>query len=333
MIVIMKAGAPKREIEKIAKRLEIMGCIPHKSQGDNYCIIGLVGDTTKVDLGQIEANENVERVLKVQHPFKLANRLFHPEDTVIEVNGVKIGDGNVIVIAGPCSVESEEQLLSIAKSVKAAGASILRGGAFKPRTSPYSFQGLGEEGLKILQKAREETGMPIITEALCPDSFDIVEQYADIIQIGARNMQNYSLLKKAGKSNKPVLLKRGLSATIEELLMAAEYIMVEGNTQIILCERGIRTFETYTRNTLDISAVPAIKELSHLPIIVDPSHAAGRWAMVSPLSMAAVAAGTDGLMIEVHNDPEHALSDGAQSLRPKKFERLMKEIEGMISNH
>lgn len=333
MIVIMKAGAPKREIEKIAKRLEIMGCIPHKSQGDNYCIIGLVGDTTKVDLGQIEANENVERVLKVQHPFKLANRLFHPEDTVIEVNGVKIGDGNVIVIAGPCSVESEEQLLSIAKSVKAAGASILRGGAFKPRTSPYSFQGLGEEGLKILQKAREETGMPIITEALCPDSFDIVEQYADIIQIGARNMQNYSLLKKAGKSNKPVLLKRGLSATIEELLMAAEYIMVEGNTQVILCERGIRTFETYTRNTLDISAVPAIKELSHLPIIVDPSHAAGRWAMVSPLSMAAVAAGTDGLMIEVHNDPEHALSDGAQSLRPKKFERLMKEIEGMISNH
>ncbi|NLJ40679.1 MAG: 3-deoxy-7-phosphoheptulonate synthase [Clostridiales bacterium] len=333
MIVIMKAGAPKREIEKIAKRLEIMGCIPHKSQGDNYCIIGLVGDTTKVDLGQIEANENVERVLKVQHPFKLANRLFHPEDTVIEVNGVKIGDGNVIVIAGPCSVESEEQLLSIAKSVKAAGASILRGGAFKPRTSPYSFQGLGEEGLKILQKAREETGMPIITEALCPDSFDIVEQYADIIQIGARNMQNYSLLKKAGKSNKPVLLKRGLSATIEELLMAAEYIMVEGNTQVILCERGIRTFETYTRNTLDISAVPAIKELSHLPIIVDPSHAAGRWAMVSPLSMAAVAAGTDGLMIEVHNDPEHALSDGAQSLRPKKFERLMKEIESMISNH
>lgn len=333
MVVIMKAGTPAEEIEKMSQRLENMGCVPHKTQGENYCIFGLVGDTTKVDLRQIEANQNVERVLKVQHPFKLVNRLFHPEDTVIEVKGVKIGGGNVTVMAGPCSVESEEQLMSIARSVKEAGANILRGGAYKPRTSPYSFQGLGEEGLKILQKASKETGMPIVTEVMCPDSFDIVEKYADILQIGARNMQNFPLLKRAGKSNKPILLKRGLSATIEELLMSAEYIMSEGNTKVILCERGIRTFETYTRNTLDISAVPAIKELSHLPIIIDPSHASGRWAMITPLSKAAVAVGTDGLMIEVHNDPENALSDGAQSLKPKKFERLMKEINSMISSH
>ena len=279
------------------------------------------------------ANKNVERVLKVQHPFKLANKLFHPEDTIVDVDGIKIGGGNISIMAGPCSVESEEQLMSIARSVKALGAHILRGGAYKPRTSPYSFQGLGEDGLKILRKAKEETGMPIVTEVMCTDIFDVVEAYADILQIGARNMQNFPLLKRAGKSDKPVLLKRGMSATVEELLMSAEYIMAEGNTNVILCERGIRTFETYTRNTLDISAVPAIKALSHLPIIVDPSHASGRWAMIKPLSKAAIAAGSDGLMIEVHNDPENALSDGAQSLKPEKFEQLMKEINQIIAIH
>ncbi|HZX21515.1 MAG TPA: 3-deoxy-7-phosphoheptulonate synthase [Clostridia bacterium] len=333
MIVVMKVGTPAEEIEKMAERLEEMGVTPHRSQGENYFIFGLVGDTTKIDLRQIEANKNVERVLKVQHPFKLANKLFHPEDTIVDVDGIKIGGGNISIMAGPCSVESEEQLMSIARSVKALGAHILRGGAYKPRTSPYSFQGLGEDGLKILRKAKEETGMPIVTEVMCTDIFDVVEAYADILQIGARNMQNFPLLKRAGKSDKPVLLKRGMSATVEELLMSAEYIMAEGNTNVILCERGIRTFETYTRNTLDISAVPAIKALSHLPIIVDPSHASGRWAMIKPLSKAAIAAGSDGLMIEVHNDPENALSDGAQSLKPEKFEQLMKEINQIIAIH
>lgn len=263
----------------------------------------------------------------------LANRLFHPKDTIIDLNDVKIGGGNIAIIAGPCSVESEEQLISIAKSVKAAGAQILRGGAYKPRTSPYSFQGLGEEGLKILKKAKDETGMPIVTEVMSLEDFDIIESYADILQIGTRNMQNFSLLRRAGKSKKPILLKRGLSATIEEWLMAAEYIMVEGNKKVILCERGIRTFETYTRNTLDLSSILAIKELSHLPVIVDPSHATGRWAMVKPLSKAAIAAGADGLMIEVHNDPKNALCDGAQSLKPEKFEQLMREVNQIIAVH
>ena len=333
MVVVMRAGTPETEIEEMARKLEKMGCIPHKTQGENYCIFGLVGDTTKIDLRQIEANKNVERVLKVQHPFKLANKLFHPEDTIIDVDGIKIGGGNISIMAGPCSVESEGQIMSIARSVKALGAHILRGGAYKPRTSPYSFQGLGEEGLKLLKKAKEETGMPIVTEVMCTEIFDIVESYADILQIGARNMQNFPLLKRAGKSDKPILLKRGMSATIEELLMSAEYIMAEGNTEVILCERGIRTFETYTRNTLDISAVPAIKELSHLPIIIDPSHASGKWSMITPLSKAAIAIGTDGLIIEVHNDPENALSDGAQSLKPEKFEELMKEINKIIAIH
>ena len=333
MVVVMKAGTSTEEIEKMAEKLEKMGFTLHTSQGENYFLFGLVGDTTKIDLRQIEANKNVERVLKVQHPFKLANKLFHPENTVIDVDGVKIGGGNISVMAGPCSVESEEQLMSIARSVRASGAHILRGGAYKPRTSPYSFQGLGEEGLKMLKKAKEETGMPIVTEVMCTEIFDVVEAYADILQIGARNMQNFPLLKRAGKSDKPILLKRGLSATVEELLMSAEYIMAEGNAKVILCERGIRTFETYTRNTLDISAVPAIKTLSHLPIIVDPSHASGRWDMINPLSKAAIAVGSDGLMIEVHNDPENALSDGAQSLKPEKFEQLMQEINQIVTVH
>lgn len=257
----------------------------------------------------------------------MAGRDFHPNDTIIDVDGVKIGGENIVIIAGPCSVEGEEQLITIAKAVKASGANMLRGGAYKPRTSPYSFQGMQEEGLKLLKKAKEATGLPIVTEIMDEINFDIVEQYTDILQIGARNMQNFSLLKRAGMSKKPILLKRGLSGTIEELLMSAEYIMSQGNPNVILCERGIRTFETYTRNTLDISAVPALRELSHLPIIIDPSHACGRWNMIEPLSKASIACGADGLMIEVHNEPELAVSDGAQSLKPEKFETLMRSIE------
>ena len=327
MVIVMKPSAPKEVIEKIEKKMISLGCEINRSQGKDYYVIGLVGDTTKINRGQIEANEYVEKLLIVQHPFKLASRYFHPEDTIIDVDGVKIGGGNIAVIAGPCSVESEEQLMTIAHAVKKSGANMLRGGAFKPRTSPYSFQGMGEEGLKLLRKAKEETGLPIVTEVMDQENFSIVEEYADILQIGARNMQNFSLLKYAGRSKKPVLLKRGLCATYEELLMSAEYIMSEGNHQVILCERGIRTFETFTRNTLDISAIPAIRELSHLPIVMDPSHAAGKWAMIEPLSKASIAAGADGLAIEVHNHPELAFSDGAQSLKFEKFERLMRSVD------
>ncbi|SDJ96494.1 3-deoxy-7-phosphoheptulonate synthase [Natronincola ferrireducens] len=327
MVIVMKPTAPQEMIEKIVKKMTSLGCQVHQSQGANYCLLGLVGDTSKINPSQIEANKYVDKLLRVQQPYKLANRLFHPEDTIIDIDGLKIGGGHVAIMAGPCSVESEEQLMTIAHAVKESGAQFLRGGAFKPRTSPYSFQGMGEEGLKLLKKAKEATGMPIVTEVMCQDTFDVVEEYADILQIGARNMQNFPLLKRAGKSQKPILLKRGLSATIEELLMSAEYIMAEGNLNVILCERGIRTFETYTRNTLDISAVPVIKELSHLPIIIDPSHATGKWAMVEPLSKASIAVGADGLIIEVHHQPECALSDGAQSLKPKKFAQLMEAIK------
>ncbi len=327
MVIVIKSKVSEENVMNLKDKLEELGCQVYISKGETHCILGLVGDTSNIDISRIEANEHVDRVLRVQSPFKLASRSFHPDDTVILVNGTKIGGGSKVVIAGPCSVESEEQLLVIARSVKESGANLLRGGAFKPRTSPYSFQGLGEEGLKLLKKAKEETGLPIVTEAMCIETFDLVDHYADIVQIGARNMQNFALLKKAGKTNKPILLKRGLSATIEELLMAAEYIMSEGNTNVILCERGIRTFEKYTRNTLDLSAVPAIKELSHLPIIVDPSHATGKWSMVEPLSKAAMVAGADGLMIEVHHQPEAAFSDGAQSLKPEKFARLMQDLK------
>ncbi|MEW9121419.1 MAG: 3-deoxy-7-phosphoheptulonate synthase [Thermotaleaceae bacterium] len=327
MVIVMKPKSPEEEVLKMEKKMESLGCQVHRSQGEDYCLLGIIGDTRRIDVGQIEANQHVEKLLRVHHPFKLASRMFHPEDTIIKVDDCEIGGGKVVVMAGPCSVESEEQLMTIARSVKANGAQMLRGGAYKPRTSPYSFQGMEEEGLKLLKKAKEETGMPVVTEVMCVETFDVVEAYADILQIGARNMQNFALLKKAGKSQKPILLKRGLSATIEELLMSAEYIMAEGNMNVILCERGIRTFETYTRNTLDISAIPVVKELSHLPIIVDPSHAAGKWAMVEPLSKAAVAVGADGLIIEVHHQPEIAMSDGAQSLKLHKFEKLMSSIE------
>lgn len=328
MVIVLKPCATEEQTAKLIKKVEEKGCSVHITKGVNYNILGLVGDTTRLNPHQIQNYDFVDNILKVQHPFKLANRIFHPEDTIVDVSGVKVGTGEPIVIAGPCSVESEEQLISIAMDVKAAGAKILRGGAFKPRTSPYSFQGMGEDGLKLLAKAREVSGLPIVSEAICLDTIDLISEYADLVQIGARNMQNFALLKKAGRQTKPVLLKRGLSATIEELLMAAEYIMSEGNTNVILCERGIRTFETYTRNTLDISAIPVIKELSHLPIIVDPSHACGKWKMVEPLSKASLAVGADGLMIEVHNDPENALCDGAQSLKPSTFSRVMQDLLG-----
>lgn len=333
MVIVMKPSAPAEVIEKIEKKMVSLGCDVRRVQGDDYCILGLVGDTKRVNPSQIEANPHVEKLLIVQHPFKMASRYFHPEDTIVEVNGVKIGGGNISIIAGPCSVESEEQLMTIAHAVKNAGAKMLRGGAYKPRTSPYSFQGMGEEGLKLLKKAKEATGLPIVTEVMDQENFDVVEEYADILQIGARNMQNFSLLKYAGRSSKPILLKRGLCGTIEELLMSAEYIMSEGNQNVILCERGIRTFETYTRNTLDISAIPVIKELSHLPIIIDPSHATGKWSMVEPLSKASIAAGADGLIIEVHHQPECAFSDGAQSLKPENFTRLMQAIEKITEIH
>lgn len=326
MIVIMRNDAKKEEVIKLIEKIEMEDCKVSMVQGEKQCILGLVGDTTRIDPSKIEANEFVERVTKVQQPYKLANRLFHPHDTVINVSGKTIGGDKLAVIAGPCSVESEEQIVEIARRVKESGAGFLRGGAFKPRTSPYSFQGLKKHGLDLLKIARQETGLPIVTEIMSADVIDEFVQDVDIIQVGARNMQNFELLKQLGKTNKPILLKRGLSATIEELIMSAEYIMSEGNENVILCERGIRTFETYTRNTLDLSAIPAIKRLSHLPVIVDPSHAAGMWWMVEPLSKAAVAVGADGLIIEVHNDPENAKCDGQQSIKPERFESLMKDL-------
>ncbi|MDD3225384.1 MAG: 3-deoxy-7-phosphoheptulonate synthase [Clostridium sp.] len=327
MIIVIKAGISKNEIEKFKERLEGKGFIVHEDFGEKYCILGLIGDTSSIDKSQIEAYNIVDKVIKVTEPYKKANRLFHPQDTIIDICGRKIGGGNLAVIAGPCSVESEDQIVSIAKDVKEAGASFLRGGAFKPRTSPYSFQGLKEEGLELLKIAREKTGLPIVTEIMSADKIDEFVEDVDVIQVGARNMQNFELLKELGKIDKPILLKRGMSGTIKELLMSAEYIMAGGNEKVILCERGIRTFENYTRNTLDLSAIPAIKRESHLPIIIDPSHAAGMWWMVEPLAKAAVAAGADGLIIEVHNDPANALCDGQQSIKPEKFRNLMKSLK------
>lgn len=327
MIVVLKRIVTDEEKRDLIQMIEKMGLEVKDAGSENHGVLGLVGDTTKVDITHIEAQHIVDKVMKVQEPYKLASRTFQPMDTVIDVDGHKIGGANLTIIGGPCSVESEEQIMHIAREVKAAGGHLLRGGAFKPRTSPYSFQGLGEEGLKFLKRAKAETGLPIITEAMSIEEFDLIEQYADIIQIGARNMQNFALLKHAGRSSKPICLKRGMSATIEEFLMSAEYIMASGNPNVILCERGIRTFESYTRNTLDLAVVSAIKELSHLPILIDPSHATGRWQLVEPVSRAAVAIGAHGLMIEVHNDPEHALSDGQQSLKPERFTKLVKIVE------
>ncbi|CUQ18561.1 3-deoxy-7-phosphoheptulonate synthase [Clostridium baratii] len=327
MIVILKPKVKEEEIKNLTRELEMKGVSVNPVIGKDISILGLVGDTRALDPTQIEANPNVERVMHVQEPFKKANKMFHPDPTIIDVNGMKIGGEKIAMIAGPCSVESEEQILEVAESVKKSGAQFLRGGAFKPRTSPYSFQGLKYNGLDLLKLARKNTGLPIVTEIMSPYDVERFNEDVDIIQVGARNMQNFDLLKELGKINKPILLKRGLSATIEELLMSAEYIMAEGNENVILCERGIRTFETYTRNTLDLSAIPAIKKLSHLPVIVDPSHATGKWWMVEPLSKAAIAIGADGLIIEVHNNPEKALCDGAQSIKPDVYNKLIEDLK------
>jgi 3-deoxy-7-phosphoheptulonate synthase len=326
MIIVMKRGATTAQVANVTARVEQMGCQVQLSQGEERTIIGVIGNGRPLDQEQIQRMAGVEQTVPILRPFKLASREFHPQDTVIPVNGLKIGGNQVVVMAGPCAVESRHQLLESARVVKAAGAHVLRGGAFKPRTSPYSFQGMGEEGLRLLAAARQETGLPIITEVMEPDLVPLATTYADILQIGARNMQNYSLLHAVGKAQRPVLLKRGMMSTIEELLMAAEYILTHGNNRVILCERGIRTFEQYTRNTLDISAVPLLKRLSHLPVVVDPSHGTGKWELVEPVSRAAVAAGADGLIIEVHPHPEKALSDGAQSLKPERFITLMQGL-------
>ena len=326
MVVIMKPDTKQEDIRKLAAKFEANNLKVGITNGVGCTILGLVGDTVALDEDEIMLNEHVERVMRVQEPYKKANRKFHPEDTVVDVNGVKVGNGNFAVIAGPCSVESEEQVVSIAKDVHDAGAGMLRGDAFKPRTSPYSFQGLGVAGLKMLLEAKAETGMPVVTELMSPQYCELFEEKVDLVQIGARNMQNFDLLKEVGKMSKPVLLKRGLANTYEEWVMSAEYIMAGGNENVILCERGIRTFEKYTRNTLDVSAIPAIKRMSHLPIIVDPSHSGGYTWLVEPLTMAAVAAGADGLIIEVHNDPPHAKCDGQQSLTPAHFSELMGKV-------
>lgn len=299
----------------------------HESRGANFTLFGVVGDTAAFDMNQLRVYDCIDKVMRVQEPYKRANRMFHPEDSIVDVCGVKVGGKQITVMAGPCSVETREQIIGVAEDVKQMGAAILRGGAFKPRTSPYSFQGLQETGLDLLKEAKAVTGLPIITEIMSADKIERFVEDVDVIQVGARNMQNFELLKELGKTDKPILLKRGLSATIEEWLMSAEYIMAGGNDSVILCERGIRTFENYTRNTLDLSAIPAVKKLSHLPVVVDPSHAAGMWWMVEPLAKAAVAVGADGLIIEVHNDPEHALCDGAQSLKPERFGRLMQDLK------
>ena len=327
MILVLKPKTPKQRVEEICALLEKKyGVSTHPIFGSESTIIGLVGDTSLIPAQDVEMHEEVERVLKVQEPYKRANRKFHPDNTIIDVGGIPIGGNRIIVCAGPCAVESEEQILSIAASVKEAGATILRGGAFKPRTSPYAFQGLKAEGLLYLKKSRQATGLPIVSEITNPAQIDMFMDFVDIIQVGARNMQNFELLKELGLVKKPILLKRGFSNSISELLMSAEYIMSGGNTEVILCERGIRTFETATRNTLDISAIPVLKSLTHLPVFVDPSHAAGNAALIEPLALAAIAAGADGLEIEVHNDPKNALSDGPQSLTPPVFAALMKKM-------
>ena len=327
MIIVFKPKTKDEDVQKIVKQVEAKGLTTHIVVGTETTICGIIGDVTKVDPRQIEVSPVVDHVMRVSEPYKLANRAFHPEDSIIDVSGVKVGGDHLALIAGPCSVESKEQVIEIAKAAKAAGANMLRGGAFKPRTSPYAFQGMGTAGLDILVAAKQETGLPIVSELMSAQYIDEFNEKVDLVQIGARNMQNFDLLKEVGKRcKKPILLKRGLSSTYEEWIMSAEYIMASGNPNVILCERGIRTFESYTRNTLDLQAIPVIKKLTHLPIIIDPSHAGGKWWLVEPMAKAAVAAGCDGLMIEVHNDPEHALCDGPQSLKPEKYTALLKQV-------
>ena len=325
MIVVLKHNVQDEKRDQLVEWLKQLGLTVHISQGDYQTVLGLVGDTTRVDMDLIESLGIVDSVKRITDPFKKSNRKFHPDDTIVEVGDVKIGKGNFVVIAGPCSVETEEQIVTVAKAVKASGADMLRGGAFKPRTSPYDFQGLRGEGLRLLEIAKQETGLPLVTECMGVEDLPLFEN-VDVIQIGARNMQNYELLKAVGKLDKPILLKRGLANTLKELLMSAEYIMAGGNEKVILCERGIRTFDDYTRNTLDLAAVSMLRELTHLPIIVDPSHATGIARLVPPMAMAATASGCDGLIIEVHNDPMHALCDGAQSLKPEEFDALMGKV-------
>lgn len=329
MIIVVKKNHDQKQLDNLVKWVKQQGLGVDLSVGENSTVLGLVGDTTVIDIDLVRSLDIVESVKRIGEPYKCANRKFHPDDTVVEVAGHKIGGNNFQIIAGPCSIESEEQIISVAQEVKKAGATFLRGGAYKPRTSPYAFQGLRENGLKLLLKAKEETGMPIVTEIMNASHIDLFKD-VDLIQIGARNMQNFELLKEVGKTGKPILLKRGLANTIEEWLMSAEYIMSVGNHNVILCERGIRTFEPYTRNTLDLSAIPLLKELTHLPVIVDPSHASGLSRLVKPLSLASVGAGAHGLMIEVHNDPAHALCDGAQSIKPDEFKDIVDRIDVML---
>ena len=332
MIIVLKPHQKQEVVDEFIQKLTGQyGVQVNTWVGTHSTVLGLIGDTTPIDAEYIEAQDFVESVKRVQEPYKKANRKFHPDDTVITLpGGQKIGGGGLALIAGPCSVESEEQICGIAESVKKSGAQFLRGGAFKPRTSPYSFQGMGTAGLDLLMEARKQTGLPIVTEIMDPRMAELFEREVDVVQVGARNMQNFELLKEVGKMSKPILLKRGLSNTYEEWIMSAEYIMSAGNENVILCERGVRTFETYTRNTLDVSAIPAIKQMSHLPVIVDPSHAAGMYWMVEPLALAAVAAGADGLIIEVHNDPAHAKCDGQQSLTPQNFDALMHKVSALV---
>jgi 3-deoxy-7-phosphoheptulonate synthase len=329
MIIIMRKDATAREIANVTARIEQLGRQVHLSEGNERTIVGVVGDGRPIDREQIERMSGVESTVPILRPFKLASRDFRPQDTLVRLNGFAAGDKAVVVCAGPCAIESRSQLLETAHAVKEAGAKVLRGGAYKPRTSPYSFQGLGPEGLKFLAEAREETGLLIVSEVMSPEQVPMVSTYADILQVGARNMQNYALLHAVGEAQRPVLLKRGMMSTMEELLMSAEYILSHGNDRLILCERGIRTFEQYTRNTLDINAVPMLKQLTHLPVFVDPSHGTGKWSLVGPVARAAVAAGADGLLIEVHPRPEEALSDGAQSLKPERFAQLVTELRAV----
>ena len=325
MIAVLKRGTTDQQRDNLCEWFKNMGLQVHVSQGEFQCIIGLIGDTSKVDINLLESLSIIESVKRITEPFKNANRKFHTEPSVLDCGGALIGGGNFQVIAGPCSVESEEQIIGIARRIKQAGATMLRGGAFKPRTSPYDFQGLRGEGLKLLSAAKKETGLGIVTEIMNANDLPLFED-VDIIQVGARNMQNFDLLRELGRTDKVILLKRALAGTLKELLMSAEYVMAGGNERVILCERGIRTYETYTRNTLDLSAVPVLHELTHLPVMADPSHGTGKASLVEPMALAAVAAGADALMIEVHNDPEHALSDGAQSLTPDQFDRLMQKV-------
>ncbi|MFC1555546.1 3-deoxy-7-phosphoheptulonate synthase [candidate division KSB1 bacterium] len=339
MVIVMKQNASEEEIQKVISRLVDLGFDIHRSTGAAKTILGAIGEKRGLDLRDIEVMEGVKEVIRITEPYKLVGRAFHPENTVIEIGDVKIGGSEVVVMAGPCSIESKEQIFTLAEIVSKMGAKILRGGAFKPRSSPYSFQGLGEEGLKMMRKAADKFNLLTVTEIMDFSQVELISKYADILQIGARNMQNFAMLKEVGKIKKPLLLKRGMSSTIEEWLLSAEYIMSGGNKEIIMCERGIRTFETYTRNTMDISAIPVIKKLSHLPIIADPSHGTGRRDKVMPMGLAAIAAGADGLMIEVHHEPDKALSDGAQSLYPDQFQVLMEEarlisrVVGRTMNH